>query len=89
MGNSIIREKRLQIETSIVSVGPARILLRPFQLIVWATLQRRGQSEPAPGAVWLPCVVDTGFNGTFCIAHELAGALIASLQEKLRSRTRP
>jgi hypothetical protein len=68
--NSIIREKRLQMGTSAVSVGPARILLRPFQLVVWATLQRRGQSELDPGAVWLPCVVDTGFNGTFCIADE-------------------
>jgi hypothetical protein len=68
--NSIVREKRLQIGTSAVSIGPTRILLRPFQLVVWGTLQRRGRSELEPPAVWLPCVIDTGFNGTFGIAHE-------------------
>ena len=73
MANPIIREKPLQVEKTIVSIGSAGILLRPFQLVVWATLQPRGQYDLQPDAVWLPCVVDTGFNGTFCIAQEHLG----------------
>jgi hypothetical protein len=71
----IVREKPLQSEKVIVPVGTARILLRPLQIVVWATLQPRGQHELQSGSVWLPCVVDTGFNGTFCIAQEHLGVV--------------
>jgi hypothetical protein len=70
VANPIVREKPLQVEKTIVSIGSTGILLRPLQLIVWATLQPRGHYDLQPDAVWLPCVVDTGFNGTFCIAQE-------------------
>ncbi len=64
MANPIVREKPLQVEKTFISIGSAGILLRPFQLVVWATLQPRGQDDLQPDTVWLPCVVDTGFNGT-------------------------
>ncbi len=73
MANPIVREKPLEVEKTIVSIGSAGILLRPFQLVVWATLQLRSQYDLQSDAVWLPCVVDTGFNGTFCIAQEHLG----------------
>jgi hypothetical protein len=52
------------------TVGSVKIRLKPYQIPVCVTVCRRGQVPYDPKAPLLPAILDTGFNGGFCIRDE-------------------
>lgn len=54
-------------DSSLVSFGNERILVRGNQVIAWISLTIRRVTEPNPISVPFPAIVDTGFSHSFAI----------------------
>jgi hypothetical protein len=59
---SIVRRSPFFDVPTNVEVRGQSVLVRPFQLVVWVSLQARGRSSPP-----LPAILDTGFSLNFAI----------------------
>jgi hypothetical protein len=62
---SIIRRSPFFDVPTNVEVRGQSVLVRPFQLVVWVSLQARGRSSPP-----LPAILDNGFSLNFAIQEE-------------------
>jgi hypothetical protein len=65
----LIQNKSFQLLREIVSIRSEEFVLRANQLVVWTTLQPRDRAVLSAQTVWLPAVLDTGFNGTYLIGE--------------------
>ena len=62
---SIIRRSPFFDVPTHVDVGGRPVLVRPFQVVVWVSIQARGRLSPR-----LPAILDTGFTLNFAIQEE-------------------
>jgi len=50
--------------------GSVTIQLKPFRILVWVALCKPGPIAYDPKSWLVPTILDTGFNGAFCIREE-------------------
>jgi len=62
---SIIRRSAFFDVPTHVDVGGQPILVRPFQLVVWVSIEARDRLTPR-----LPAILDTGFSLNFAVQEE-------------------
>src|SRR6516165_6688293 len=57
-------------EPAAVSVRGDRLVIKPYQIIVWVSLADANQDELEPGIPRFPALLDTGFGHNLAIAEE-------------------
>jgi hypothetical protein len=62
---SIVRRAPFFDVPTHVDVAGQSVLVRPFQLVVWVSIEARGRLSPR-----LPAILDTGFSLNFAIQEE-------------------